>query len=71
LRDLARVSPYPKGFHARQIGTNRTLVFVRVGGRGGPAVVLVHGLGDTGDMGEPIAWRLVKDRAVVPAWDRR
>lgn len=37
---------------------------VRVGGTG-PAVVLIHGFGDTGDMWAPLAERLVKDHTVV------
>jgi hypothetical protein len=45
----ARVVPYPKSFQARMIATNGTRLYVRVGGSG-PAVVLLHGFGDTGDM---------------------
>src|SRR5262249_45913664 len=40
--------------------------YVRVGGRG-PAVVLLHGFGDTGDMWEPLAEVLVtRHQVVVP-----
>jgi pimeloyl-ACP methyl ester carboxylesterase len=38
--------------------------YVRVGGKG-PAVVLLHGFGDTGDMWVPLAEALVKDHAVI------
>jgi pimeloyl-ACP methyl ester carboxylesterase len=60
----ARVVPFPKSFHARQIQTNSTSLYVRYGGKG-PAVVLLHGFGDTGDMWQPIATRLVKDHTVI------
>jgi pimeloyl-ACP methyl ester carboxylesterase len=38
--------------------------YVRLGGKG-PAVVLLHGFGDTGDMWVPLADALVKDHAVI------
>ncbi|MFZ3224203.1 MAG: alpha/beta hydrolase [Xanthobacteraceae bacterium] len=38
--------------------------YVRVGGNG-PAVLLLHGFGDTGDMWVPLAATLVKDHAVI------
>src|SRR5258705_10771822 len=37
---------------------------VRVGGHG-PAVVLIHGFGETGDMWSPMAAELTKDHTVV------
>jgi pimeloyl-ACP methyl ester carboxylesterase len=37
---------------------------VRIGGHG-PAVLLLHGFGDTGDMWQPLAERLVKDHTVI------
>jgi len=60
----ARVQPYPAGFHTQTIKTNGTSLFVRVGGKG-PAVVLLHGFGDTGDMWAPLAAELAKDHTVV------
>ena len=39
-------------------------IFVRWGGSG-PAVVLIHGFGDTGDMWGPLAADLAKDHTVV------
>jgi pimeloyl-ACP methyl ester carboxylesterase len=60
----AHVVPFPPAFHARQISTNGTSLFVRVGGHG-PAVVLLHGFGDTGDMWEPLAVVLAKDHTVI------
>src|SRR5271157_2760087 len=60
----ADVAPYPSTFQARQIETNGTNLYVRVGGTG-PAVVLLHGFGDTGDMWAPVAAVLMKDHTVV------
>ena len=55
---------YPKTFRARQIATNDTKLYVRVGGSG-PAVVLLHGYGETGDMWVPLAKDLARDHTVV------
>jgi pimeloyl-ACP methyl ester carboxylesterase len=46
------------------VPTNGTNLYVRVGGHG-PAVVLLHGFGDTGDMWAPLAAVLVKDHTVI------
>jgi pimeloyl-ACP methyl ester carboxylesterase len=61
---VARVEPFPAGFHAQMMPTNGTALYVRVGGQG-PAVVLLHGFGDTGDMWAPLAAILVKDHTVI------
>src|SRR5579862_3872082 len=58
------VTPFPPGFHSQEIKTNGTVLHVRVGGHG-PAVVLLHGFGDSGDMWAPVAAKLVKDHTVV------
>jgi pimeloyl-ACP methyl ester carboxylesterase len=60
----AAVQPFPPAFHAQQIPTNGTSLYVRVGGEG-PAVVLLHGFGDTGDMWAPLAAILMKDHTVI------
>lgn len=60
----AGVMPFPGSFATQEIKTNGTTLHVRVGGKG-PAVVLLHGFGDTGDMWAPIAAKLVKDHTVV------
>lgn len=53
-------------FQTEEIRTNGTVLHVRVGGQG-PAVVMLHGFGDTGDMWAPAAALLVKNhRVVVP-----
>jgi pimeloyl-ACP methyl ester carboxylesterase len=58
------VEPFPTGFHVKEIRTNGTTLHVRVGGSG-PAVVLLHGFGDTGDMWAPVAKILVRDHTVI------
>jgi pimeloyl-ACP methyl ester carboxylesterase len=61
---FAVVEPFPASFHTQTVQTNGTSIFVRVGGQG-PAVVLLHGFGDTGDMWAPLASALVKDHTVI------
>lgn len=60
----AAVKSFPPTFHLQDIQTNGATIHVRVGGKG-PAVVLLHGFGDTGDMWEPLAANLVRDHTVV------
>jgi pimeloyl-ACP methyl ester carboxylesterase len=55
---------YPSSFHTQMVDTNGTSLYVRIGGRG-PAVVLLHGFGDTGDMWAPLASDLVRDHTVI------
>ncbi len=55
---------YPAGFRTQDIATNGTTLHVRIGGSG-PAVVLLHGYGDTGDMWAPLAAELMRDHTVV------
>jgi len=58
--------PYPATFQIRDIKTPDATIHVRVGGNG-PAVVLLHGFGDTGDMWTPLAIALARDhRVIVP-----
>jgi pimeloyl-ACP methyl ester carboxylesterase len=61
---FARIEPFPASFHTQMVQTNGTSLHVRVGGQG-PAVVLLHGFGDTGDMWAPLAAALVKDHTVI------
>jgi pimeloyl-ACP methyl ester carboxylesterase len=58
------LEPFPKEFKTQEIATNGTTLHVRVGGTG-PAVVLLHGFADTGDMWAPLAKLLVKDHTVI------
>ena len=63
---LAQPAPFPKGFRTQRIATNGATLHVRVGGTG-PAIVLLHGYGETGDMWAPLAAELMRDhRVVVP-----
>ena len=61
---VRRASLTLKTFRARQIATNGSKLYVRVGGSG-PAVVLLHGYGETGDMWVPLAKDLAPDHTVV------
>ena len=60
----AQVQPFPPSFKTESIATNGTRLFVRVGGHG-PAVVLLHGYGETGDMWAPLAVKLARDHTVI------
>src|SRR5258706_12022176 len=61
---VAGVTPFPASFHTQMVPTNGTSLCVRVGGKG-PAVVLLHGFGFTGDMWAPLAIVLAKDHTVI------
>src|ERR1700726_1387632 len=61
---LAKVQSFPTSFKSEMITSNGVQIHVRVGGKG-PAVVLLHGFGETGDMWEPLAAELVRDHTVV------
>jgi pimeloyl-ACP methyl ester carboxylesterase len=60
----AKIVPFPKSFAVKDIASNGTTIHLRVGGHG-PAVLLLHGFGDTGDMWAPIAARLAADHMVI------
>ncbi|MER8766145.1 alpha/beta hydrolase, partial [Mesorhizobium sp. M0968] len=64
LPATARVVPFPPGFKTQSIETNGTSLNVRIGGQG-PAVVLLHGFGDSGDMWAPVAAKLMQDHTVI------
>jgi len=51
-------------FRGQQMPVNDGTQYVRVGGSG-PAVMLLHGFGDSGDMWMPLAEALVNDHAVI------
>ena len=55
---------FPPGFRTQEIQANGTTLHVRIGGTG-PAVLLVHGYGDTGDMWVPVGTDLMRDHTVV------
>jgi pimeloyl-ACP methyl ester carboxylesterase len=64
LPALAQDFTYPAGFKTRHVENDGASIFVRAGGKG-PAVVLVHGYGDTGDMWVPLAVELQRDHTVL------
>ena len=55
---------FPAAFAVRDIPANGTTIHVRSAGHG-PAVVLLHGYGETGDMWIPLAAELAKDHQVI------
>ena len=55
---------FPAEVRTQEITTNSATIPVRVGGSG-PAVVLLHGYGETGDMWAPLAGDLIRDHTVV------
>ncbi len=55
---------FPPEFRTIDIATNDTSIYVRTGGVG-PAVVLLHGYGETGDMWAPLAVELARDHTVI------
>jgi pimeloyl-ACP methyl ester carboxylesterase len=60
----AQVGSFPPEFQTKTISAEGTQIYVRVGGKG-PAVILLHGFGDTGDMWVKLAQNLVRDHTVV------
>ena len=60
----AAVKPWSSASHGEQMMVSGGTQYVRVGGQG-PAVLLLHGFGDTGDMWVPLADILVKHRTVI------
>ena len=55
---------FPPSFRTQNIQTGGAVIHIRVGGSG-PAVVMLHGFGDTGDMWAPLAAKLAVGRTVV------
>lgn len=60
----ANMRPFSARFTASLIDVGDASQYVRRGGSG-PAVVLLHGFGDTGDMWQPVADILVADHTVI------
>jgi pimeloyl-ACP methyl ester carboxylesterase len=61
---MAQPPPFPATFKTSEIPANGATIHVRVGGKG-PAVVLLHGYGETGDMWGPMAADLARDHTVI------
>jgi len=60
----AQTLTYPSSFTLRDVAANGTTLHVRSAGTG-PAVVLLHGYGETGDMWVPLAVELARDHTVI------
>jgi pimeloyl-ACP methyl ester carboxylesterase len=60
----ATIAPFPADFRIEDVKTDGATIHVRIGGEG-PAVVLLHGFGDTGDMWSPVAAALAVDHTVI------
>src|SRR3546814_17987597 len=60
----ARVEPLPVSLRTIDVPAGDATIHVRVGGKG-PAVVLLHGYGETGDMWAPLAADLMRDHMVI------
>jgi len=60
----AEIMAFPPSFKVDEITTNGTTIHTRIGGSG-PAVVLLHGYGETGDMWAPLAEVLAQDHTVI------
>jgi pimeloyl-ACP methyl ester carboxylesterase len=58
------IQPFPPAFRTEDIATGGATIHVRVGGSG-PAVVMLHGFADTGDMWAPLAAELARDHTVI------
>jgi pimeloyl-ACP methyl ester carboxylesterase len=61
---IARIEQFPADFKIQRIPANGTTMYVRIGGTG-PAVVLLHGYGETGDVWAPLARVLARDHTVI------
>ena len=60
----AGIVPFPSSFHVEEIKVGASTLHVRVGGQG-PAVVMLHGFADTGDMWGALATAMAKDHTVI------
>lgn len=60
----AQIVPFPASVRTQDIATNGATIHVRTGGSG-PAVVLLHGYGETGDMWAPMVADLMRDHTVI------
>jgi pimeloyl-ACP methyl ester carboxylesterase len=60
-----QVKPFLGDFRTQEVTTDDGVtIYLRVGGHG-PAIVLLHGFGDTGDMWAALAAELARDHTVV------
>jgi cephalosporin-C deacetylase-like acetyl esterase len=64
LPAAAKVEPFPASFRVMYLKTAGATIHVRVAGQG-PAVLMLHGFGDSGDMWQPLAVAMVRNHTVV------
>jgi pimeloyl-ACP methyl ester carboxylesterase len=60
----ASPDPFAAGFTTHVVRAGGRTISYHIGGKG-PAVLLIHGYGDTGHMWAPLASRLVRDHEVI------
>ena len=60
----AGIPSFPSDFKTKDIQTEGASIHVRMGGQG-PAVIMLHGFADTGDMWAPLAAELARDHTVI------
>ncbi len=60
----ADIGAFPPDFRTEDVKAGDAVIHVRVGGHG-PAIVMLHGFGDSGDMWAPLAAEMAKDHTVV------
>ena len=60
----AGIQSFPSDFKTKDIQTEGATIHVRMGGEG-PAVIMLHGFADTGDMWAPLAAELARDHMVI------
>jgi pimeloyl-ACP methyl ester carboxylesterase len=58
------IPSFPQSFRVQKIKVDGATIHVRAGGKG-PAVVMLHGFGDTGDMWAPVSAVLMHNHTVV------
>ena len=63
-RGLTEIGPFPASFATRDISVGDATIHVRAGGQG-PAVLILHGFGDNGDMWQPLAVALMGSHTVI------
>jgi len=64
LPAAAKVEPFPPGMHTAEVPLDGVTLHVRVGGKG-PALLMLHGFGDTGDMWAPLARAMIAGHTVI------
>jgi pimeloyl-ACP methyl ester carboxylesterase len=61
---MASAGRFPPDFKTEEVETDGATIHVRTGGHG-PAVVMLHGFGDTGDMWAPLAAEMAHAHTIV------